>query len=325
MSETLPAILLFAALVGFYISFRAVRSAEWGLGGSVNGWTSIACALPLAGVVAVASAMGRPEMALGAALSGAVASIGLVGGMVLMQRRPGSVPTEGIGTWPLLTPVALSILLVGLAGAITPMAVGALLLLGVFLLPTVRVPAVEAAHSSEASTGETQPPVGRMQRGTFVGLGVVVALLAGWAAIEGASQLSLRNAHAPAGLLAACVLGPAAIMPFLGLAIARASDGHTYHALGLCVRLSIVCVLGLVPIAAAVHFGRNIILESGGWVMPFAASLWRVETVLLLAFAVLLVPVSTGRFVPTRRDGVLLLLLYVVYLVMSAIGGARLL
>lgn len=334
MQDPLPPLFLFAALIGFYLAARAARISPR--------LTTFASLLPLAGVVAVASAMGRPEMALGAALSASVASLGLVAGMALLQRRPLTPPPPECGSWTLLIPTALSVLLIGLAGSLTPVSIAALLLLAAVALPAMKVPpfptptptlpppdsAPDSAPYSVASLATPAPPIA--PRSTPIDLATVIlatliALLAGWAAVQGASLLALRNTHAPAGLLAACVLGPASTMPFLGMVVARATDGHTYNALGLCIRFALTSVVTLLPLAALIHFARAYFLSTPTLTMPFPATLWRVETVLLLAFSVLLIPLATGRLTPKKRDGAVLLGLYVVYLILSALGGARLL
>lgn len=322
MQDTLPPILLLAALIGFYL---AARSARIG-----NNLTTLASLFPLIGLVCVSAATGKSEMALGAILSASVASLGLVAGMALLQRRPADPPGPETGTWALLTPVALAILLIGLSGDLGPVALLALLALALVLIPAVRVPPLpvltQPTPTSELAPPPTPPPTPRPPLADLAVffLAFLVSLLAGWAAIEGATLLSLRNTNAPAGLLAACVLGPASTMPFLGLVIARANDGHTYHALGLCVRFALTAVLTLLPLAALIHFARAYLLSAPTLAMPFPATLWRIETVLLLAISVLLVPLSSGRFTPKKRDGALLLALYVVYLILSALGGARL-
>lgn len=311
--STLPLSLLAAAVLGFYlIAYTAAQV----LG---RRWAVIAYLLPLVGVVVVAAVLKRPEVALGAALSGAVASLGLVAGLSLMQRRTVQSAPASASSWSLLVPAAVVILLVGVSGHISGWQAGLLLILGVLSL-----------MAQKDDTEEAKPETWKPSEVELLQLAAVVLLagLAGWACAEAARLLALRHVQASAGLLAACVLGPATTMPLLGVATSLALEGKPYQALGLCVRFTLGAALVITPLAALVFMGVTYAsshdlstFRSG---IPFPLTLWRVESVLLIALGALLIPIAAGRVIPKRRDGFLLFGIFVIYLVLSMLSGVRL-
>lgn len=369
MHEALPAILILAGLVGFYL---AARSAHEVVGGRAPVFAYV---LPLAVTVLLAAAWRKPDVALGTALSAALASLALVGGLSLLQRRPSGPAPASAGSWALLVPGALALVIVGLSGSFGPGRAGALLLLALFVLPALNLPAlagdlrsdtdsasdrhsprpapdagsvaagpgeggleaagasVDAGRASSADSaggssgvGAVVAPVSRGRGLTQLALAAAVAGLGGWALIEGTGQLAERKAQATAGLLAAAVLGPATVMPLLGLATSRAADGHTYHALGLCVRFSAAAALVVAPLGALVYLAASSLAagDPGVWLggMPFPATLFRVEAVLLAVVGALLLPLASAHLTPRRRDGLLLVGLYTLYLLLSAWSNA---
>ncbi len=299
---------------------------------------------PLGGVVSVAAFTGRTDVALGAALSGAVAAIGLAGGLSLIQGRGQGARAGAQMAWALLVPAALAVFMVGMSGEVTVSALAALAVLGAAILPAivlggglvgsgvpleVRVAArgesvvrgeIAVAGEVSVARGEVsrvEVTGGESARWMYLGLGVLVALLAGWAAVEAVSMLSVAGHRPPAELLAATVLGPAAVMPLISHVTGVAREGDPMGALGTCVGFSAASCLGLPALAGGIGLART------GVGIPFPVTLWRVECVLLLVLSVLMVPLAAGRFVPRRRDGGVLLGLYLLYLVISALSGLR--
>lgn len=308
--DTLPTLMLAASLVGFYLSARAAAVRPVG-----RGWASL---LPLAGVCGVAAGMGHGDVALGAALSGALAAMGLVAGMVLLQGRPDPHLTTSATRALLMLPVLVAVLLIGLGGSLTPMAAGLLLVLAV----AVRF-GVEPQSRVVAPYGLTIP---RWVPAVQVTLAGGIAVLAGWSAVEAAVTLGARHAHASAGLIAACVLGPAATLPLLGWATARAAEGAVLPALATCVRYAQRVLLLVLPLITAIYLAGQYLRDPsrvpGG--LPFPATLYRVETVLLMAFSALVAAMLLGRFAPTRRDGLLILAVYLGYIVLSSAASVGL-
>jgi Ca2+/Na+ antiporter len=58
--------------------------------------------------------------------------------------------------------------------------------------------------------------------------------------------------------------------------------------------------------------------------VPFPLAVWRVDTVLLIVFGMLLIPVSLGRLTLRKPEGLALAILYAVYLVISTALAIRL-
>lgn len=311
--DTLPSLLLAGSLLGFYL-------AAWSAAGGPVG-RGAASVWPLAGVCVMAAAMGQPGLGVAAAMGGALAAVGLVTGMVLVHADGVGGATETPTPALFLPPAVLAVMLVGLGGSVTPLT--AVLLLVVAGAVKLATPGVRGA--ADAPTG-----VGRVVPGWAVAaqllLATGVALLAGWAAVEAATAIGRRHVHAPAGLLAACVVGPAATLPLLGWCTSRAREEGAIGALSACVTYAMRCLLLLVPLVLLVHALRSAMLgELGRDVsVPFPPTLHRVEAVLMLALSTLLVAMFVGRFVPGRRDGVVLLTVYLAYIVLTSLWGAGL-
>ncbi len=57
--------------------------------------------------------------------------------------------------------------------------------------------------------------------------------------------------------------------------------------------------------------------------MPFGWVTWRLDNVVLVVLAFMLVPASMGRWRLQRAEGLMLILLYGVYVLMEAAGTMR--
>lgn len=306
MPAYLPILMLAGALLLFYVSVRDVERA-FGPAGHL---------LPLLGVVVWAAASGHPDVALGASLSGAVAAMGLAGGLTLMQRPTLESPPLAVAagsvaavtpatytTWALLVPSALAIFMVGMSGLVSWVAMGALAVLSAAILPAVLSPRLRGTRAEK--------------EGVVIALSIPVAALAGWAAVQGVGMLADGPRHPPAALLAATVLGPASVLPLLSYSTTRARDGDGFAAMGSCVSFATGAALLLPAVAGLAYWIRTRAFA------PFPITLWRVECVLLLVLGVLMVPLAARRFTPTRRDGGILLGLYVLYVLVSTVSGLR--
>lgn len=335
--DYLATLMLAGSLAGFYTSAWAASALRrWRRAADV--WHL----LPLGGVCVVAAALGRPALGLAAALGGALAGVGLVAGMTLAFSR-GSAGS-GVYATPvlMLLPASLAVILVGLSGWLTPLAAGLLAVMAAasWLAGTgVGHGGPDAAAGLTASSGSTADrrsvfsSAPSSPRGTGsawvdavqLGLGSGVALLAGWAAVEAATQLGARHVHAPPGVLAACVIGPAATLPLLGWCTRRSADAGVMTAIAFCAAYAVRCIVVLVPAVLVVHAGR--VVWCDGWQgdlgIVFPPTLYRVEAALLLTLGILLSAIAAGRLTPSRRDGVLLLTVYLAYIVLTSVWGVR--
>lgn len=276
----------------------------------------------------VAAAMDRADVAFGIALSASVACLGLAAPLAILQQRPPSteaVPenerdSSGAG---LLVPAGLAVLLTGLAGGVGPVAAVLLLSMGCAILWVFR----PARHSDQTRSGRVA---------MFLSLGV--GILAGWAALVGSERLASLHPQASTATIAACVIGPASVMPLLGRSTSLTSQGDVARALRLCTSGSLFASLFAFPLAALLllvrralsplvqrppdYAGLADLLATG---IPFPATLWKVEAVLLSILSALLLTLSSGsdRRVPRPREGLLLLTIYLAYLLLSAVSGSR--
>lgn len=305
----LAPVLLAVAVLGCYLAVR------WAGGG----W--VAMVLPALAMVGASAAAGHPEMALGVALGAAVAALGLAVPLAILQGSPAATAGEAeqitaadTGWWALSLPIGASVFLVGLSSVLDWVGAACLAALGLAICPVI-------------FSGAKRDGAGKR---VVEGLpGALLAIVAGGVSVVAAIALAQRHPNAPAGLIAACVLGPMSVLPLLGAATSRAAEGDLMESIGACLRQAVALlitgpVLTFIVIALRPGVvGRSLNAVEWGMGVRFPGTLWRVETVLLMVIAAALVPIGMGRFVPTRRDGLVLLVVYVGYLVVSAVSGLR--
>jgi hypothetical protein len=57
--------------------------------------------------------------------------------------------------------------------------------------------------------------------------------------------------------------------------------------------------------------------------VPYPMAAWRLDTVILVVLGLVVLPVALGRWTLSRRDGLLLVIAYALYLTLTAILGRR--
>jgi Ca2+/Na+ antiporter len=156
-----------------------------------------------------------------------------------------------------------------------------------------------------------------------------IALVAGWFAVSGAARLLERSNLPSMSIIAALLLGPALVIPMIGTDSLLAQHGRYTEAvssqagfvvLSLCFMLPLLIVGWYVQSALPLHSLRELWMR---WQdvqitspLNFPLIVWRVDSVMLILLALALLPMSLGRWLPRRAEGIVLILLYAAYMLL---------
>ena len=173
-------------------------------------------------------------------------------------------------------------------------------------------------------------------------LAVALAAAGGWLAYRATTVADDRTRIATGGLIAAAVVSPLLALPMLGSGAIAAHHGRLSSAMAAIVGIVLLNLCLLLPLVILTSYTRQIVVD---WdklhpavaattesaealyqlrAVPFPLAVWRVDTVLLIVFGMLLIPVSLGRLTLRRAEGLALAILYAIYLVISTALAIRL-
>ena len=345
------------ALAGVAL-YAASRTAAGTLAGNSlarPGWRGVGHWLPIAVTALVAAARGRPEIGVALAFATSIASLAFVLG-VLNYLAPMDAPPPSRRTWPFVLPAALLPLIAGFSGHFSWVHAVAMALLGAALLSTWRDPALRQPLDAAAPVlpfADVAEPSERI-RPRWVGaaeliLAVCVAVVGGWAAVSGAERAAAATRVFSTGLIAVVILGPLATLPMLNPGPPENARAHTASMASTLVAVALLNLCALLPMLTFVWYlrtavssgtsGVSAISGAGGgssavgsvawWSgegqpLPFPLPTWRVDSVVLVVLAFVLLPVSLGRWELGRWEGAGLILGYAMYLILEAAVTVRL-
>lgn len=205
-------------------------------------------------------------------------------------------------------------------------------------------PALAAPPAPPAPTPITTPPTENQWRGTQLLLAIALAAAGGWLAYRATTVADDRTRVASSGLIAAAVISPLLVLPMLGTGAIAAHHGRLASATAGIVGVVLLNLCALLPLVILTHYARQAVVD---WEqvqpavattapadsdeataykfrpVPFPLAVWRVDTVLLIVFGMLLLPVSLGRLTLRKPEGLAMGILYVVYLVVSTALAVR--
>jgi Ca2+/Na+ antiporter len=155
-----------------------------------------------------------------------------------------------------------------------------------------------------------------------IALYIAVAIVGASSAAWGTSKMSQHVATIWGESIVVAVLAPVLVLPML---VSATSPGEKDRA-GVAatgamgVVLLNLCVL-LPFVIWSAYISRMGDATSRG--MIYSIVTWRVDNVVLIAMAFLVLPVALGRWKLGRAEGFTLVALYAVYVLMEAVGVAR--
>jgi Ca2+/Na+ antiporter len=350
-AEKAALMMLGIAAAGWYVSSRSAVQALAGAA-SAPGRRALGYWVPTAIVALGAVLIGRPEAAVGVIFASSVASLTLVLGIITIAARH-TQPTDSRRLWAFVLPVALIALLIGFSGGIKWIHVPILLLQGVTLLlvwndpPTARLaadPSLREFHRVD------DPPADRsiVGRAALLVFSMLAGGVAAWAGLIAARDLSARLELPGTGLVAALMLSPALVLAMIGMGSVLAGEGRYdeaassqvgYVLLNLCLLLPLTAGLWMTRpvwhaprpsmVAASTNSSTKPATTSTTattaepapdrpHALPYPMGVWRVDTVMLIALGLLLLPVALGKWSIGMAEGYGLIVSYTVYMVLTA-------
>ena len=322
-------LLIVGASIAFYVASRSAVSALSG-GGVSAGRLAVGHAIPVAAVAFYAVWANRPEIGVGVVFATAVAAMSLVAGSVLIvTTEPVRGPIQRAAAF--LLPTALLLMMTGFRGQFTPFHAVVMLLEGAVILGAWQ----------DGESGEPRLPRSGERivvSGVEGILAVALAVIGGWLAVRGIDVSGRNRPAASSGLLSTTLLGPLLVLPMIGTGSELAQRGRANTAVSALAGFSLLCACAILPSMVAVAAVRNRVhypTVAGTtrptigevihhWMHPMSAAtvplpipVWRVDTVLLIALGLGVLPVAFGRWTPDKRMGGVLLGGYVMYLVFS--------
>lgn len=333
LTEQVGPVLLMLAAVGWYLAVlmgtAALRRTRDSAGSRARAaWV---CTIP---VVLLAVGQGRYEIAVGMIFATSVACMTLVLGIVTLAA--GTTPAQASRRgWGMLLPVALVCFLMGLSGGFDLRDAMVLLVQGIAVYWMWQGPD-EPASQARAVPGTF---------GSMLGV-VIIATLAGLTAIHATLTMSPRMGLMNGGLVTGLMLAPAMALPLIGLGLQAVQDGQYdqfvsglvgFVFLNLCLLLPLAALLWIAqpprraevfqlePTTAPATLPATTSTTQDDpdfrppRALPYPMAIWRVDTVLLIAVGLLLLPVSIGKWSLGRPEAIGLILTWAVFMLLTVI------
>lgn len=337
-----PVLVLSGAALAFYTASRLGAAALDRRNGSAAG-AAAAHWLPMA-AVALAALRTQPQVAVSVIFAGSVACLTLVLGVILVSA-PRAKAIDGAlhsalaaqrdrRAWAMVLPAGLLMFLAGFSGKFTLFHAVLFLVQGLVALMLWRT------RDDIGRSAEQDSPIVARKSPRSISLlivaWIVLTLIGALLAMSAVREITAQVPQLTSGIVAALMIAPALVLPMIGSGMAQVRE----HRRGAAVSTSISCVLLnlclLLPltivthrVAAAVERSGWGSLMRGAWLeetnppLAFPMVVWRIDTVLLIALGAALVPISAGRWMPRRTEGAALVLMYVIYMSVSAALAGR--
>jgi Ca2+/Na+ antiporter len=313
---------------------------------------------PIAGASLVALLMGQPNVALAVVFGSSVGALTSVVGLTALAEPIGSGPREWMRVWPFVLAASLIVFIAGFKGtfqwqdAVALLTQGAVIFglifdprdkprthLGNEHFELVDVPAQDS-ESAPLVYASARPAASSNLTWERTALAAVELLLVAgmlWVGAVAATRGVVRTGAARSmnpSALAASLIGLALVLPMTWGAWRRAEGGRSWSPvstqvsvvlLNLCVLLPLLI---LMPYAAAKlpflsRFAGDALAYHEGMprVLLYPTPMWRIDNVVLIIVAVLLLPVSLGRWNLGREEGMVLIAGYFFYLTATLLTG----
>jgi Ca2+/Na+ antiporter len=328
---------LLGGVVLLYAAAQAILAALVAPRSPAPGKRAVAQFVPVAATALVATLMRRADLAVGIVFATAVSALALGIGAVATIAPADIAPTSWRRAWPFVLPAGMLALLAGFSAQLNwihamILTVEGLVVLALWMDKSIESP-VAAPVAADASVAMRNAGWSAMELLLGIGLAVLGAFLTARATISASEQLRVLGGT----VAATVVLGPGLILPILGSGTTLASEGRSAEAmtayvglslLNLCLLLPMVIVVGyLTPgiheVVAALRHATTMPGSPLGAIaekadaIAFPLAVWRVDTVLLVALGLMLLPAALGRWPLGRREGVGMILGYWAYLLVA--------
>lgn len=345
-------ILLMIGLGLLYVSSRTAVDALVRSDDAAPGWRAVGHHLPIAAVAIAGALLREPALAVGTLFGASVASLSLgCGAVAVTAEQRIDAPPEWRRLWPFVLVVSLLAMLAGLTGTLTPRHAIVFLAEGGVLWWLWR----------DRPAGLPVIPKPRL-RPVLLLLAIALSAVGAFAAARGATDLSQGARAVTLGTVAATMIGPLLVLPMLGSGSTLASRGAGGVAITSQVAVVLLNLCLWLPVVIGITYWQTAQAEALSAVaatqtttqparrevpaatepatqpnpddeeptlglkepaLVFPVIVWRVDTIVLLVLGLILFPAAIGRWSLGKRDGVIMLLVYVAYLMVVAAAGRR--
>lgn len=324
-------------LIGAVLLFVASRVGAEVLAGKTAspGRRALGHWLPIAATALVALARRRGDIAVTIIFATSVGCLSLLLGAISIVTPESDSPGEYRRFWPFALPAALMALLTGFAGHLSWRNAVVLLIEGAVLFYVWQ----EISQSEPIAELKTAREPPRRKNGMWIlnlVLCALIAILGAVAGLVGAEGISRNFSFLSDLTTIVGVLSPLLVLPMLTEGAALAQTDRAWAAVTSAVAVVLLNICVLLPVVALLWYLRQAV--TGGlhgpihfdlaafWnasPLPFGWVTWRVDCVVLVLLSFVLFPASMGRWKLGRFEGCALIAIYVVYVVMEAVGSLR--
>lgn len=315
---------MLGAAVALFVASRAASDALASRDAKRPGLRALGYWMPIAATALAAALMNAPQVAVAVIFATSLGCLSLVFGVITYVSPPAE-PMAPPRAWGFVLPTALLALVAGFGGQFTGVhAILLLLMGGAFLSVWLDQPGdlegVLDHYSSDAAAADSE-----LQRRVIqVVLAVALAAIGGIAGVLGMNISSHAGPALPPTALAATVLSPLLTLPILGPGAMLAQRGHASSIGSTLIGIVLLNLCALLPLVIIVWYVRVIGLHPGGFGnivrglreagLPYAITVWRVDTVILTVLGFAAIPVGLGRWALGRLEALGLIIGYVAYL-----------
>ena len=258
-------------------------------------------------------------------------------------EAPQGPTAVGRRLWAFVLPAGLIILLAGFTGRLNGLHAMLLAIEGLVILSVWNARGEFDEIDAAAPAPEAVPRTtrGMLRRTVEFALAVVLALLASWAGVRATRDVSREIGLVSGGFVAAMLVAPALVLPMIGSGMALARANLYSGAITASVGLVLLNLCFGLPLVIGTWYARPMWpdrtdrlvamiapAEDAPTTAPvtdvnpaapdpsirFPIALWRVDTVVLILLGLVLLPLSVGRWLPGKFEGVLLVFVYVIYM-----------
>ncbi len=272
------------------------------------------CWIPIAAAAIFAVALHRADAAITIVFCTSVAILSLIQGFVLLIAPADATPTPYRRLWPFVIPAALLALLAGFAAKLEWLQALMFLCEGAALfLAWMEIAPARAKISSHSSA------VGKINGFLWIVLVGIGAI----GASRGALHVSAALPYPASNLVILAILGPLLVMPLIVRASALAQRQEAWAATSTCVGVVLLNLCLLFPLIILLRYPIEATTLSALSQVPalvFPLVTWRVDNVVLLLLAFILLPAALDRWRLGRAEGLTLLGLYLAYLLMEIVA-----
>jgi hypothetical protein len=332
-------LLVMLAGIAIYVSVRAGLDAVTGGRPATGGRLAVGYWLPVGAMAIWAAATDgviktghgdianyHGAVAMGIVFGTAVGGLLLAAGAAVLISPPKPMP-GGRLLWPLLVPVGFLAMFAGFKGSLDMWAALALAAEGLVILAAVRprffapMPVVDATDDSPVP--QRMPQLRVIQ---FV-LAAGVAAVAAYFGLRGVDRIVIETGRATPGLLTTILICPLLVLPSVGRATDLAQHGKSGEVIEAAVWQAVGNICFLAPLLL-VTTRITYVVQNWGTAksaygagnpipfppMPFPVTVWRVDVLFVIAAGLLLLPVATGRWPLSKRQGLGMTVAYGFYL-----------